>query len=218
MLRAEPGQRFEITDNLRPYLAEIAELGRDTVVFRVLEPVEPRPLPLEAVLYAALVKFDRFEWIVEKATELGAAGIVPFEAERSERGLARAAGKRSERWRRIAREASQQSRRDTLPEVLPPAAFEACLADAARYRYFLDEEPSAPPLAAVLPEPPARRRTDRVALLTGPEGGWTPAERERAAGAGWMPVSLGQQILRAETAALAGLSVLAASWWAAASS
>jgi 16S rRNA (uracil1498-N3)-methyltransferase len=125
--------------------------------------------------------------------------------------------KRAERWRRIAREASQQSRRDSLPEVLPPAAFEPCLTDAARYRYFLDEDPSALPLAAALPEPVLRRKTDRVALLTGPEGGWTPAERERALGAGWRPVSLGPQILRAETAVLAGLAVLAASWWATAS-
>ena len=171
VLRAEVGQRFEISDNRRPYLAEVAQIGRDRVLFRLLEPLEARPQPVEAVLYAALVKFDRFEWIVEKATELGAAAIVPFEAGRSDKGLAQAAGKRVERWRRIAREASQQSRRDSLPEVPAPAAFDSCLADGAPCRYFLDEDPSAAPLPAALPAPESRRPGDRVALLTGPEGG-----------------------------------------------
>jgi 16S rRNA (uracil1498-N3)-methyltransferase len=217
VLRTEPGQRFEISDNRRPYLAEVAEIGRERVVFRVLEPVEPREQPLEAVLYAALVKFDRFEWIVEKATELGAASIVPFEAERSENGLARAAVKRVERWRRIARESSQQSRRDRMPEVAAPAALEACLADAAALRLFLDEDPLARPLVSALPGPDGRLPGARVALIAGPEGGWTAAERARAIQAGWTPVSLGPGILRAETAVLAGLSVLMSAWWAAVS-
>lgn len=215
VLRVEPGQRYEISDNSAPYLAEVAEIGRDRVVFRVLEPVEPRNPPLDAVLYAALVKFDRFEWTVEKATELGVSSIVPFEAERTERGLAKAGVKRVERWRRIVREASEQSRRDRMPEVPAPVTLEACLKEASPYRYFLDEEPGAQPMASALPESACRHATDRAALLVGPEGGWTPAEREQAVAAGWTPVSLGPQILRAETAALAGLSLLVGSWWAA---
>ena len=80
---------------------------------------------MRLILCAALIKFDRFEWMIEKATELGVAEIVPFEAARSERGLERAAHKRVERWRRIALEASQQSRRARLPEVREPVGFEA---------------------------------------------------------------------------------------------
>lgn len=214
VLRVERGQNFEISDNSAPYLAEVTEIGRERVVFRVIEPIERRNAPLQVVLYAALVKFDRFEWTVEKATELGVSSIVPFEAERTERGLAKAGVKRVERWRRIAREASEQSRRDRMPEVLAPVALAACLKETAPYRYLLDEEPGARPMAAALPDAACRSATDRAALLIGPEGGWTSAERQQAAAAGWMPVSLAPQILRAETAALAGLSLLVGSWWA----
>jgi 16S rRNA (uracil1498-N3)-methyltransferase len=216
VLRVEPGQRYEISDNRSPHLAEVAEIGRDRVVFRVLEPLTPREPPCEAVLYAALVKFERLEWMVEKATELGVATIALFEAARSEKGLAQAASRRVERWRRVAREASQQSRRDRLPEVRAPLTLAECLLDAAPYRYFLDEDPSARPLAGAMPYAASRRKGDRVALLAGPEGGWIPAERDRAVAAGWHPVSLLPSVLRAETAALAGLSVLASAWWASA--
>jgi 16S rRNA (uracil1498-N3)-methyltransferase len=162
------------------------------------------------VLCAALIKFDRFEWMIEKATELGVAEIVPVETTRSERGLERAARKRVERWRRIALEASQQSRRAHLPEVREPAAFDDIVTEAAQYRYALDEEPGGAAIASAIPA--TRRAEDSVALLIGPEGGWTVEERAAFVAAGWTRVSLGPLILRAETAALAGLAVLAAAW------
>src|SRR6202041_2064542 len=105
--------------------------------FRTLEKLEAPAGGVRLILCAALVKFDRFEWMIEKATELGVAEIVPFEAARSEHGLERAAHKRVERWRRIALEASQQSRRAHLPEVREPAAFEDVLGEPAEYRYTL---------------------------------------------------------------------------------
>lgn len=216
VLRAEPGQVYEICDNRTAYLAEIRETGRDRVVFRVLEPLAPRTPPVAATVYVALVKFERFEWLVEKATELGAAEIVPFEAQRSEKGLAQAAEKRVERWRRIARESSQQARRDQMPEVSAPVLWEACLADPAVWRFFL-EESGAVPLSAAVPPAGVRRTGDRVALLAGPEGGWTEAERTAAAAAGWRAVSLGPQVLRTETAVVAALSVLENTWWVASS-
>lgn len=212
VLRVEAGQQFEISDNRSAYLAEVREVRRERVVFDVQEPLEPRDLPLEAVLYVALIKFDRFEWMVEKLTELGAAAIVPVEAARSEKGLAEAGRKRVERWRRIAREASQQSRRDRMPDVALPITLEAALAGAAPHRYFLDEAPGVAPLSAALPPAAERRSATRAALLTGPEGGWTASERMRTAAAGWTPVSVGPLILRAETAALAALSVLVCTW------
>src|SRR5947209_1145971 len=111
VLRVEAGQRYEISDNRNVYLAEIETARKENVVFRTLERLPPSPSSARFELYAALIKFDRFEWIVEKATELGVTEIVPIEAARSERGLEKAAAKRVERWRRIALEASQQSRR-----------------------------------------------------------------------------------------------------------
>jgi 16S rRNA (uracil1498-N3)-methyltransferase len=207
VLRAEAGQRYEISDGKVAYLAEIAEARGPCVVFRIIEPLDTPATPLHITLCAALIKFDRFEWIVEKATELGVERILPVEAERSGKGLLEASRKRSERWSRIARESSQQARRVRAPEILPAVRFERCLAEEADYRYFL-EETAAPPLLRVLRVSPACR----AALLTGPEGGWTDAERQLAAAAGWQPVSLGPQVLRAETAAMAAIAVLVNAW------
>ena len=205
VLRAEPGQRYEISDNQRAYLAEIAAITAQRVTFAMIEPLPAPPPQPEITLYAALIKFDRFEWIVEKATELGVSRLVPVNAERSEKGLAAAATKRIDRWRKIARESGQQSRRLRLPEISPAELLAIALADASPLRLFLDEQPGAPMLLQALA---SRDGQDAVAILTGPEGGWTDRERAAALAAGWKPVSLGTQILRAETAAIAALAVL----------
>jgi 16S rRNA (uracil1498-N3)-methyltransferase len=211
VLRVEPGQTYEISDNERVYLAQVEEARKSRVVFRVLEPVEAHPPPVEVTLAAALVKFDRFEWMVEKATELGVARIVPVETERSDKGLLDAARKRVERWRRIARESSQQSRRARLPEICDPLRLRAYAPENFRLRYFFDEEAATPFLRAA---PADRAPEDRVCVLTGPEGGWTAAEREHLTQS-WTAVSLGPQILRAETAAIAAVALVAAAWHAA---
>ena len=205
VLRAEPGQRYEISDNERAYLAEIADITSHHVTFTILEPLPVAPPQPEIALYAALIKFDRFEWLIEKATELGVSRLIPVNAERTEKGLATAAAKRIDRWRKVARESSQQSRRLRLPEISPVQPFATAIADASRLRFFLDEEPGAPLL---LQAAPPDRAEKPAAILTGPEGGWTGRERAAAVNAGWKPVSLGQNILRAETAAIAALAVL----------
>jgi 16S rRNA (uracil1498-N3)-methyltransferase len=209
VLRAEAGRQYEISDGRQVYLAEIAEARGDRVVFRVIEPVDSPALPVRITLCAALVKFDRFEWTIEKATELGVERIVPVETARSEKGLFEASRKRRERWERIARESGQQSRRVAAPEIGEAVGFTQALAAEANYLYFLEED-VAPPMLRVLPAD--RAATDRVALLTGPEGGWTDAEREAAAAAGWRAASLGPLVLRAETAAVAAMAVIANGW------
>lgn len=210
VLRVEAGQKFEISDNRAAYLAEVAEARGERVVFRVTEALEEPETPLRVTLAAALVKFDRFEWMVEKATELGVERIVPFEAARTEKGLFEASRKRVERWRRIAREASQQSRRTRMPEIADSVKFEGAIQEGGGgWRFLLDEEGSRPLLRAV---PEERSAKDSAAVLLGPEGGWTDAEREAARNAAWVPVTLGPQILRAETAASAALAILANAW------
>ena len=210
VLRVEPGQRYEISDNQRVYLAEIESARKDRVIFRTLQSVETQPLPVHLILCAALIKFDHFEWMIEKATELGVAEIVPVETIRSERGLERAAPKRLERWRRILLEASQQSRRAQLPKIDEPIPFREVLLRGDVHRFALDEDTAAPPMLGALPD--RRIHGESVALLAGPEGGWVDEERAAFSEAGWSPVSLGPLILRAETAALAGLALVSAAW------
>ena len=210
MLRTEAGQRFEISDGRAAWLAEVTEARKDRVVFRTLEPAPSPEPPLRMTVLAALIKFDRFEWMVEKATELGVERIIPVETARSEKGLYEASHKRVERWSRIAREASQQSRRLRPPEVTDSLRFDAALREAGDHRYFLEEEPGAPALLRALPA--ERPAAAEVLVLAGPEGGWTAAERERAGAAGWQPVSLGAQVLRAETAVMAAMAVLSNAW------
>jgi 16S rRNA (uracil1498-N3)-methyltransferase len=210
VLRVEAGQRYEISDNLNVYLAEVETARKEHVAFRTLEKLPPPAETVRLVLCAALIKFDHFEWMIEKATELGVSEIVPVETIRSERGLERAAHKRVERWRRIALEASQQSRRAFLPEVFEPEPLRDALARNANCRFALDENPAARPLNSALP---AERHThDTVALLIGPEGGWTDDERSQFTAANWSPVSLGPLVLRAETAALAALAIVNSAW------
>jgi 16S rRNA (uracil1498-N3)-methyltransferase len=212
VLRVEVGQRYEISDNRNVYLAEVETARKEEVAFRTLEKLPVVEPPLRMILCAALIKFDHFEWMIEKATELGVSEIIPVVTVRTERGLDKAAHKRLERWRRIGVESSQQSRRARLPEIAGPSSWRDVLATEAKCRFVFDEN-GQDPLTNVLPI--ARLAGDVVALLVGPEGGWTEEERKEFLASGWTAASLGPSILRAETAALAALAVVSASWMSA---
>src|ERR1700691_1598873 len=144
VLRVEKGQTFEITDNSRVWLATVESARRDLVRFEVIEELAAGPPAPAVPLYLALIKFDRFEWAVEKATELGVTRIVPIAATRSERGLFDGGQKRVERWRRIGHEASEQSRRLQAPEIDAPMKLIRALRDDSRHRFWCDERPGAP--------------------------------------------------------------------------
>jgi 16S rRNA (uracil1498-N3)-methyltransferase len=202
VLRVEAGQIFEISDNEAVYLAEISTVAKSRVVFQVMHR-QPDPPPSAPVhLIAALIKFDRLEMLLEKATELGVTSVRFVRAERSDKGLDKAAEKRIERWRRIVTEASQQSRRLRVPELFETVRFKDGLAVEAGRRLFLDEERTGVPLLD------ASAGGESIAVLVGPEGGWVAHEREEAHAAGWTSVTLGENILRAETAAVAALAVV----------
>jgi 16S rRNA (uracil1498-N3)-methyltransferase len=206
VLRAEVGQQYEICDGERLYLGEIVEARKRSVRFRILEELPAAEPAVRISLLMSLIKFDRFEWAIEKATELGVASIVPVQAARSEKGLELAARKRVERWRKIARAAGQQSRRVHLPEIAPPVALAEALSRQGR-RVYLEEEGSCPLMLKAIPT-----AGETVSILVGPEGGWTDRERTQLVAASWTPVSLGPQILRAETAAIAAVAVLSHAW------
>src|SRR5215470_13300430 len=151
VLRAERGQLYELSDGNRVWLARIEEVKRDRVEFSLVEEVPVRQSVLQTTLLLSIVKFDAFEFALEKATELGVSGIVPLAAARGEKSLLAAAAKRAERWKKILLEASQQSRRvqvaslDTL--IKPEAAF-ASFAEGTRV--MLSESPDAKSLREVL--------------------------------------------------------------------
>jgi 16S rRNA (uracil1498-N3)-methyltransferase len=207
VLRVEPGQKYEISDNRNVYLAEIETARKNLVSFAILERLPTVEPTLRVTLYASLVRFERFELMLEKATELGVETIAPVVAERSEKGLDRAAEKRLPRWQRIVREASEQCRRAKLPELLAPQSLEEVL-EPRGIRYLLDEDPAAAPILT------APTSGDEASILVGPEGGWTTRERELLLAKQWRAVSLGPAILKTETAAIAALAILNAAWQA----
>jgi 16S rRNA (uracil1498-N3)-methyltransferase len=212
VLRAETGQLYELSDGQRVWLARTESVGRDEVQFSLVETLPVAVATVRIELFLAIVKFDRFEWALEKATELGAEEIAPLAADRSEKGLVAAAGKRAERWKRILAESAQQARRLRIP-VLRDAAKtrDAFRASAAQLKLLLSERAGARPLREVL-EPVAALRSEgdvaRVAIAIGPEGGWTDAEFASADACGFVEAALGANILRTETAVCAALAAV----------
>jgi 16S rRNA (uracil1498-N3)-methyltransferase len=207
VLRVEKGQQFEVSDRQRIYLASVADLTKNAVEFALSEELAARRQGARITVLASLIKFDRFEWMLEKSSELGVTAVVPVVAGRSEAGLDRAAPKREARWVRISEESGQQCRRLQPMLIGPCIGFAEAIGISSSARLFLDEN-GGPPLLNCLP--PA---LDEIALLVGPEGGWTDQERERAIDAGWRAATLGESILRAETATLAAVSQIQGKWW-----
>jgi 16S rRNA (uracil1498-N3)-methyltransferase len=203
VLRAQAGQRYELSDGKNVWLSEIESASRDQVQFKLIEQLPAHKSSLETVLLLSIVKFDAFEWALEKATELGVSEIVPLAADRSEKGLLSAAVKRSERWQRILLESSQQSRRVQLPKLRsvakPEAAFSALREGV---RVMLSESPDVSSLKAIL----AGKQATCAILAIGPEGGWTESEFAACHQSGFQEGSLGRLILRTETAVTAALA------------
>jgi 16S rRNA (uracil1498-N3)-methyltransferase len=210
VLRAEPGQLYELSDGQAVWLARVERVGLlkrgvCRIEFSLVEPVEVREPALKLELLIAIVKFDRFEWCLEKASELGVSEITPLIAARTDKPLIAAAAKRHARWEKILLESAQQSRRLRPPKIgpakTPEKAFSACTTDC---RILLSERSDAPPIQEVLQEVTAHS----ASVAIGPEGGWTDAELSAARASGFSEASLGGLVLRTETAVLASLAIL----------
>jgi 16S rRNA (uracil1498-N3)-methyltransferase len=205
VLRAQQGQLYELSDGQRVRLGRIEQVSRDRIDFALLDEIPAHAPAIDVALLLSVVKFDAFEWALEKATELGVSTIVPLAAARSDKTLLAAAGKRAERWKKILAEASQQSRRVRVPVLQavsqPTQAFGAQAAAAAKV--MLSERPDAPALRQILQSEPTRKQ---AVLAIGPEGGWTDAEFAAAQASGFREASLGKLILRTETAVVAALA------------
>lgn len=210
VLRAEPGQLYELSDGRTVWLGRIGRValsksGNSAIDFELIEPVPAREPAVQTDLLLSIVKFDRFEWSLEKATELGVSEITPLAAERTDKPLLAAASKRHVRWERILLESAQQCRRLRPPTLRSATkSKEAFSAAAAPLKLLLSERPDAQPIREVLHNIEA----PQAVLAVGPEGGWTDAELSGARSAHFIEASLGENILRTETAVIAALAIL----------
>lgn len=209
-LRVRPGEKITVCDSAgRDCLCEIAEVTPESVFCTVLEALLCKAEnAYETVLFLALTKGDKFEFVIQKAVELGADKIVPVLTERCiSRPDARDAQKKAERWQKISESAAKQCGRGKIPEVSRVLRFEQALEQfAACALPLFCYENSEQPLSAVLNGldcPP-----ESAAAFIGPEGGFSPDEANKILAAGGISVSLGARILRAETAPLVLLAAL----------
>jgi len=218
VLRAQPGLEADVVAGGHVFHAEVAAVSLVEIRFNLIAEVQADPA-LPVTLVVSVYKFDRMEWAIEKATELGVASIAPVIARRTEKHLAQAADKRVERWRRIAQEAAQQSRRSDVPLIHAPAplaerirAASASPGQSSDSTYIvLAEQERTTTLRNALDEAIAQAQAEMPTLeiAIGPEGGWAPDEEALFDANGWRAASLGPRILRAETAAIAALAVIA---------
>jgi 16S rRNA (uracil1498-N3)-methyltransferase len=201
VLRAKTGQQFDIAAEGAVRLGTIVSITPAVVEFELGPALESSPLP-EIAVVLSIFKFDRLEWAIEKLTELGVARICPVVARRTELHLAKAVEKRVERWRKIAQEAAQQARRSAPPEIMPPVPLKKAAQETNGSRIVLSESEETALLKSVLSQCPAP-----LTLAVGPEGGWTAEELQLFERSGWTSSSLGNTILRAETAAIAAVAI-----------
>jgi len=206
VLRAQVGQEFDIATGECVRSGRITSISDDRVEFALGEELHSEQ-PIHLTLVLAIFKFDRLEWALEKCTEIGVTRIVPLIARRTDSHLAAAAVKRHERWERIARQASEQARRSSPPEIGSPVKFKD-LGQSLRFAKAQTEPSNS--LRIVLAESEHKQRlrdvivapSDNIILAVGPEGGWAIEELHWFRENGWAIASLGDTILRAETAAI----------------
>ena len=202
VLRARPGQQFDIATGPIVRRGRIVTIGDNRVEFELAEEISASPI-LALTLFLAIFKFDRLEWAIEKSTELGVSQIIPVIARRTDAHLAVASVKRADRWRRIALQAAEQSRRATPPEIAVPIKLQEAVTQPAALRIVLAESERQTLLSDLL----AAYEQGEIALAVGPEGGWTNEELNLFQKSGWSSASLGSTVLRAETAAIAATAI-----------
>ena len=204
VLRARVGQEFDLVCGEVVRRATVTAVSPERVEFALGEEVA-RGEERELILVMAIYKFDRMEWAIEKCTELGVTRIIPVIARRTDSHLATSAAKRVERWRRIAHEAAQQSRRAKVPAIDDPVKLKSALLPEVSTRLLLNENEQAKKIREAL-----ATTAPSLAFAIGPEGGWAAEEIAELEAAGWQSVVFGDTILRAETCAIAVLATVAA--------
>jgi 16S rRNA (uracil1498-N3)-methyltransferase len=218
VLRMKRGDRATVFDGCgHEATGEITSVAKGRVDLKVLQHSKSPELPCKLVLGQAIPKGKNMDLIIEKATELGAAVIIPLLSERTVVRLdAAEALDKKNKWQRVAIEAAKQCGQNWLPEVRTPTAPKQFFDAGEKFDLMLigSLQPDARNIKTVLREhfrdasPKVQTSPRRVLVLVGPEGDFTPAETSLAKGAGCLPITLGPIILRTETAAIYCLSVL----------
>lgn len=203
VMRKQPGDEIEIFDGAgRVAVCEITQVSKAEVQAKIVSESRVEPFQTAIHLLPALIKAEPFEWLLEKAVELGAASIQPVITERCVVHLdAAQTEKKLAKWRRHMIESAKQCHTPFVPDLKAPVAFTAALAVAADLKLIPALSEHSRTLKQITP-------AASVAVLIGPEGDFTPQEEAQAFAAGFAPVTLGSLILRAETAAIATLAIL----------
>ncbi|WP_432776722.1 16S rRNA (uracil(1498)-N(3))-methyltransferase [Brevibacillus gelatini] len=202
VMRARIGDEILVSDGAgRTARARLVSFSAKEVQAEVIEMLqEERELPIRVTIGQGMPKGEKMEWILQKGTELGAYSFFPFSSERTIVKLdAKKEAKKLERWRKIVKEAAEQSHRAVLPELLAPVSFREALAAGEAYTHvaIAYEKEGSTTIHEVLEQMAAG---DSLLVLIGPEGGFSPEEVAQAENKGFLPVSLGPRILRTETA------------------
>ena len=212
--RIKPRQKVWLFDEEgRNYLAEVVKIERDRTRLVILEREDAQEPSLHITLGQALIKAKKMNSIIQKATELGVAAIVPVITARTIIRIEEKEEKKLERWKKIIREAAKQSHVSFLPSIMYPVKLDKLIRECNEEKKLLLSENQGKLLRDILipgsrkGEPPSS-----VLLLVGPEGGWTDKEERFILDHGFEAVSLGNQILRTETAALSSLAMIAHFW------
>lgn len=208
VMRSKPGDRIIVcNEDGYDYVCVIEEMSSRQIDCRLVEKFPSQGEPRTNITIAqSLVKGDKFEWIVQKGTEIGASAFQPFQSARSIVKInAQKETKKRDRWQRIAKEAAEQSHRGKVPAVLPVLSWNAMLDEIEKFPLALIAyEKGGMPVNQVIPN----FQAEKILLLIGPEGGFTEEEIDEAHARGAVPITLGPRILRAETAPLVALSCL----------
>ncbi len=208
VLRLRPGDRVLVLDGRQwQYEVTLEEISHTRAVGRLGEPAAAAGEPAARLtLYQSLLRREKFEWVLQKGTELGVAAFVPVITRRSlVRDAEDVTPEKLGRWRRIIKEAAEQAGRGRLPDLSPPVPLAAALESAGRPALIAWEGEGEVNLRAALDAPEGGAE---VALFVGPEGGYEPEEIAAARRAGVAPFTLGGRVLRTETAAVVGAALL----------
>lgn len=207
VMRMKKNDKIEVVLNQKVYLCNIDYIDSDTIKISPLEDIkQDNELDIDITLGIALIKEQKFDFILQKATELGANNFIPLQAERSviKIDINKEASK-VERWRKICKEASEQSHRNIIPDVANSLKIKDLDTSTYDLKLICSLQKEATNVKEILQK---KQNCDKILIVVGPEGGFTKEEEQELVDKGFIRVSLGKRILRAETVPLYVLSII----------